>query len=147
MFLSEVILKAMKEEETNPPFFDFLSESLFKLDLSEINLPNFHLFFLYKMTSFLGIQPQNNCSGSNVFFDLENGIYKAIPPNHTYFLNEETSKVFSEISRFLDSDIQQFEINKRVRKMVLVGLIEYYKLHLSGFGDVRTLEILEEVFG
>lgn len=146
MFLAEIIIKAMKEEEINPSFYLYLEDALWKFDNSEQNLANFHIFFLYKMTSFLGIQPQNNWTVSNSFFDFENGRYTSFHPPHSNFFNEEISKIFFEISILLESNLPTIELNKTSRKQILLGLLDYYRLHLSGFGEVKSIEVLEEVF-
>jgi hypothetical protein len=33
-----------------------------------------------------------------------------------------------------------------VRKELLAGMLQYYKLHVDGFGDLKSVEVLEELF-
>jgi len=53
IFLSEVLIQLLKEEEANEALYNFISTSLLWLDEEE-NPSNFHLLFLLKIAKYLG---------------------------------------------------------------------------------------------
>ena len=59
LFLSEILSKVLKEEESNVPLFDFLEDSFQFLDRATAHYENFHIQFLWNLSIFLGFNPSN----------------------------------------------------------------------------------------
>src|SRR5690606_34403950 len=59
LFLSEVLNKTLKEENSNKDLFEFLNQSLIHLDLSMEHYQNFHLQFMILYSAYLGFAPSN----------------------------------------------------------------------------------------
>src|SRR5699024_3459856 len=68
IFLSEVIQNAVQEEEQNKALFEFLETSIQWLE-TNAEIANFHLFFLVKLTKYLGIYPHYQ-NADEAFFNL-----------------------------------------------------------------------------
>ena len=49
IFLSEVLMKTIREEERNPELFNFLFESLKYFNSPADNSPSFHILFLFQL--------------------------------------------------------------------------------------------------
>ena len=54
IFLADVLLHTLQEEEGNPILFDFLYHAFQLLDMRDVNYVNFHLRFLLHFTRYLG---------------------------------------------------------------------------------------------
>lgn len=146
MFLAEVILKAVREEEENPNLYAFIEDALWQLDANSTGLANFHLVFIIRLAHFLGIIPQNNFNAENCFFDIEEGKFRPLAPMHFYFLDEANSKLLSQLISSSFSENHDLKISRENRKILLNAMMEYYKTHLSGFGNIQSLQVLEDVF-
>jgi len=57
LFITEVLSKTLKEEAGNPRLFQFLRESLIWLDQATEGYENFHLWFLLRLSFYLGFEP------------------------------------------------------------------------------------------
>ncbi len=57
-------------------------------------------------------------------------------------LNREESLLFSE---FLKTNGLRVKLSNTQRQVVFEALIAYYKLHIPGFQDIKSLEVLKEV--
>jgi DNA repair protein RecO (recombination protein O) len=64
LFINEVLLKSVKEEESNRALFDFIFSSVELLDLQDEVQSDFHLVFLLQLTKYLGFYPQDNFSAA-----------------------------------------------------------------------------------
>ena len=53
-FISEILYKTLKEEESNHELFNFLLNTIQTLDLNECGTANFHLVFLVHYSRYLG---------------------------------------------------------------------------------------------
>lgn len=141
-FLNEILIKSLKEQSSNPHLFSFIEGNLKFLDDMEKDYENLHLYFLIELTKYLGFEPQNNYSLHYPFFDCREGQFTTLSLAIPLGLNREDSRLFSE---FLKTDILHTKISNTQRQSLLEMLLAYYRLHIPGFNDIRSLEVLREV--
>lgn len=146
LFLAEVLYRTIKEEAPNQPSFSYVFNSLQLLDLETDNPENFHLIFLFQLMKYIGFYPLSNHSSQNKYFDMVNGLFCAEPPIHGHFLHPDTSIVFAQLMNLNYSNSGQLNISGYNRRTILDYLLEFYKMQISGMGNIRSLQILHEVF-
>lgn len=141
IFLSEVLLHSIREEEKNQELFTFLETALLWLDTHE-EVANFHLILLLEITKYLGFYPDVS-EAALPFFEMNEGAfsqYHAI----SCLSESETLRFKKLLSLKFDSDQKIF--NKSDRNGLLKTLIDYYVIHLPGFKKPKSLEVLKEIF-
>ena len=141
-FLNEILIKSLKEQAANSNLFEFVETCLHYLNDIETGFENLHLYFLSELTKYLGFEPQNNYSARYPFFDCREGQFSAQALALPLGLNKEESQLFSE---FLKVNSLQERISNNQRQDLLNMLLCYYKLHVPGFNDIKSLEVLREV--
>ncbi|GHT77819.1 DNA repair protein RecO [Bacteroidia bacterium] len=147
IFLAEFISKVVREIQPNKFLFDYIFQSLQVLDLTEKSFANFHLVFMIRMSQFLGFYPDATNYEKGMFFDLQNGIFIACKPNHPHFLHPGEALVFYYLLRMDYENMSNFKFSRHERKEIIERILEYYRLHLSTLPEIKSLEILHEVFG
>jgi DNA repair protein RecO (recombination protein O) len=147
LFLAEFISKVIKEVAPDKRLFDYMLQSIRILDLSDREYANFHLAFMIRLSQFLGFSPDSSGYRKGMFFDMQNGIFVLQKPFHNHFLNPDESEVFSVLLRMNYENMSTFRFSRNERHTILQRMIEYYRLHLIHFPDIKSLEILHEVFG
>jgi DNA repair protein RecO (recombination protein O) len=143
MFLSEVLSKSIKEEEKNFALFNFLKDSMIWLDQSK-KFSNFHIHFLIKLLSFLGISPDQSNQDLNGF-NMIDGIFCKYDRSE-YCVNGE---IVSNFKSFLGTefDNSSCKVNtSKQRKELIEFLIKYMQIHLPDFKRPNSLNILYELF-
>lgn len=141
-FLNEVLIKTLKEQSANTHLYEFI-ETCFKfLDDSESGYENLHLYFLIELTKYLGFEPQNNYTLNSSYFDCREGRFTSMSLALPLGLSKEDSLLFSE---FLKINSLKEKISNAQRKTLLECLLAYYRLHIPGFNEVKSLEVLKEV--
>jgi hypothetical protein len=81
------------------------------------------------------------------FFDLKNGCFSKMQPPHSLILEQPLTGLWTSILNAKFDDLEELKITSSQRKQLLEKTLEYYSLHVEGFGQVRSHEILEEVLG
>ncbi len=142
LFLAELLYKVLREEESHPELFEFLYHSIELLDLMDDGIANFHLIFLIQLTKYLGFAPTNNYSDSNQYFDMIAGKFAVLPPDHTWYLKEPVSSVFSRLLEMSYQNSPEFKPEQGLRQILLTFTLEYYGLHLGNKLNVKSLDIL-----
>lgn len=146
-FMAEVILRSIKEMETNQEMFDFLENAILQLDDCKNQLSAFPLWFLLRLSRYLGFQPLNNPSPQKPWFNLEAGTFTEIPPagQSPVILEKEVSEEFALMLKTFSSDsFQPFKFN--YRKNLLDALLFYFSIHIPEFRELRSLSVIRELF-
>ena len=146
MFLAEILYKVLREEDPNPDLYDFLENSLQFLDVAEQHTVNFHLLFLVQLTRYLGFYPDNQHGESRNLFDMRNGQFKEAVSLHPDFFDEASSAVLNILMDMNFESLKDMKIKHEERIRFLDFLMDFYSLHVSGFGKVRSLAVLNEIF-
>jgi DNA repair protein RecO (recombination protein O) len=136
----------IREEESNPMLAHFLMNSIRYLDALEDPLPDFHIIFMFHLTRHLGFYPRNNYGESYPYFDLVSGHFQADYPGPESHLGRETSALWSAC---LSSDFQETKklgLNSQQRKNILDLLVKYYRSHVAGMREIKSLEVLHTFF-
>jgi DNA repair protein RecO (recombination protein O) len=146
LFLAEILYKLLREEESNPALYRFCEEALLYLDHSKQGLVNFHLFFLARLTGFLGILPHIHLSGAGSWLDLRTGISTSVEPAHSEVMNLYETQLFRQLTGISLRDLPEFTINRETREILLRKMITYYQHHFDALGEIKSLAVLKEVF-
>jgi DNA repair protein RecO (recombination protein O) len=146
VFLSEVLYRTLREEESSPRLFNFIFNSLQILDLKTKIVSNFHLVFLFQLSKFIGFYPLNNYSESEQVFDLLNGRFVSEAPIHGHFIHIDESKLFASLINKGFDDLDSIKLSREMRQYLLEKLVEYYRLHIENMGNIKSLQVLKEVF-
>lgn len=146
LFLAELLFKVLREEESRPELFAFLYGSIQLLDLMEEGVSNFHLLFMIQLSRYLGFAPSNNFSATERFFDLMAGKFAVNPPDHPWHLKESESEILSKLLEMSYQDAPLFKPDQAVRQTFLSFILEYYGLHLGNKIQIKSLDILKQLF-
>lgn len=145
LFVNELLIKAIQEEESNPSLFDFLFQSMQWLDLATEKYVNFHLIFSIQLSRYLGFYPRGIYSPATPYFDLEEGCFENRRPiHHNYLQGKEANKLSLLTDYSLDS-IKELKLNNEDRNKLLDQIVQYYSLHLPNFGELKSLDVLRTV--
>lgn len=147
LFLSEFLYRAVREEGENRPLFAYLQHSVRWLDACERGYANFHLVFLIRLSRFLGLYPNLENYRHGDYFDLLNACFTPLKPlHHAYYLMPEEAARLLPLVRMNFDTMHLFRMNRMERNRCLTVLNDYYRLHLPGFPELKSLEVLRELF-
>ena len=153
LLMVELLQKTLKQPEENPDLFYFCEDALQQLDnASPVVTANFPLFFTLHLSHFFGFrinQPHPALLQSDtIYLDLPEGNFTAKEPAHQHFLHKEDALITAELLQIMQpQELEQVGLNHLKRRFLLQQFISYYKFHISDFGQMKTLAVLQEVLG
>ena len=139
IFLNEVLLKSLKEQSENEDLYFFIVKSLVIFDNKNYEAVNFHLYFMIELSKYLGFYPNNNYSEQNCLFDIQGGVFVSSIPDHVFYTDSELSFHFSGLLQLKSS----FHCTSLIRSALLELLLQLYRLHLPGFGELKSTTVLK----
>jgi DNA repair protein RecO (recombination protein O) len=146
LFIAEILYKTINEHESYPEMYDFIKNSLLYFDLMEEGASNFHLWFLYRLTEYLGFLPDTGNSGFQGWFDTRTGAILHHEPSHPFFANKDVTASLAKISGLKIGELGTFKLKREMRNSLLSVLVQYYQLHFGELGEIKSLNVLREVF-
>lgn len=147
LFLSEFLYRALREEAENPPLFAYLIHSIQWLDMCERSCANFHLVFLMRLSRFLGLYPNLEDYYPGACFDLRNACFTGTLPLHSDYIAPEEASRLVTLMRMNYDTMHLFEMSRTERVRCLEVMNQYYRLHVPGFPQLKSLDVLKELFG
>ncbi len=127
LFLNEIINRAIKEQSHAQEIGSFLFDSFEMLDRLPSNYENFHIVFLIKLSRFLGFGPQRAAellTGRVADADEERLIEQILQADYT------TVTPMTQIQR----------------RAILDAVVRFYRSHIENMGEVKSIEVLKELF-
>lgn len=150
LFINEILYKTIKEEAPNKNLFEFIYNSLVKLDNESGSISDFHIHFIIQLTKYLGFHPNPTPNpspdgeGNGVgYFNLREGVFQPFYSDERNCLTEEISK---ELFIILNKGLNEYTIPYEYRKDLLYKMIDYYRYHISELTEINSHNVLEAVF-
>ncbi|HFX17988.1 MAG TPA: DNA repair protein RecO [Flavobacteriales bacterium] len=140
-FLREVLLESLKNEQEDPVLFDFIYKAFIKLDQESFH-PDFHIWFMFELSKFLGFYPDFDADGH--YFDLQNAIFTNKLPLSPY-LNIEESQLFKKASGMIFA-YKKGKLSQKDRQRLINILLKYYEQHISQFKWPKSVKILNQIY-
>ena len=145
LFMAEVLYRLVKESEPNPNLFEFVWRSVEALDALDEGTANFHIWFLARLSRFLGFGPGNSYASGD-WFDIREGAFTPLKPEHTLFFPRSDASYFHEFLHRPIDELASIGMNRTERVEMLQCLLTYYGYHLDAIHAVQSVRILQEVF-
>lgn len=146
LFMAEVLYKSLKEEESNSVLFNFLTNAIEMLNKTSESVTNFPLIFLLSLSKYLGFFPRKEVGGNPVVFDLEEGVFRTNSAGHPHVIEYEECSALLKLLPITFSESSGIVIQPEIRIILLEKLILYYKIHLPGMSEIKSHQVLHEVF-
>lgn len=145
-YIAEFLCFALKDEEENFSLFTYIESSLVWFDASPSSCANFHLVFLMRLSLFLGVYPNYEDYHPGQYFDLLAACFTSTKPYHANYLSAEESAAIVNLMRMNYETMHLFKFSRQDRSRVLEILNEFYKIHIPNFTDLKSLDVLKDLF-
>lgn len=145
IFLNEVLYKAIKQQSPDENLFDFIFSAIEWLDHQTESVANFHLIFLIHLTRYLGFYPDRYMAGEDDYFGIKNGQFTRYKPESISYLSPPHTNNFRLVLQTSFEDMHLLKLSNDERRYLVQKLLEYYAMHIEGFGNIKSADVLEEV--
>ena len=134
------------DEQDNPQLFNFVAYSMEWLDNVEGNFSNFHLVLMIRLSRFIGFFPNTEGAQEGRFFDLLNSTFTDKVPEHHHFLVPEEAAKIALLMRLSYKTMHLCAMSRVERNRCTEVILEYYRLHVPGFPQLKSFDVLKELF-
>lgn len=145
-FLAEFLVQVSRDEQSDIRFFDFVESNLQWYDLADAMTANFHLMFLVRVSHFLGFFPNMESFQRGYVFDLRSAEFCGAVPLHRDFLPADESERLAMLMRMTPANMHHYRFTRDERNHTVEMMLRFYAIHLPGFREMKSWEVLKEVF-
>ena len=147
LFLSEFLYCATPSEHDNAGLYAYVVNSLQWLDGCAVAAPNFHLVFMMRIARFIGFFPNTGDYSAGDMFDLRQGCFVSAVPQHSDYLDVADSTKILTLMRMNYATMHLFRMSHVERNRIVSIILYYYRLHVPGFPEMKSLSVVKEIFG
>ena len=99
-----------------------------------------------RMSRFLGFYPNVDHYRNGNYFDLRESMFCSIPPVHRDFLFPEEAEKIQLMLRMDYPTMHLFRMSHKERGRLIEVVLRYYRLHLPDFPELKSLDVLRELY-
>jgi DNA repair protein RecO (recombination protein O) len=145
IYVSELLSRTLSTQMADPELFRFLEQQTLELDTTSGSVAAFPLMFTLGFTRFMGFDPHNNFSEADCYFDMMGGNFCPLPPAHPHYLAMPLSHELSRMLHCAETGEMPPALSHSVRMDLLKALLDYYRVHIPAFGEMRSVQVLSDV--
>ncbi|MES2777119.1 MAG: DNA repair protein RecO [Bacteroidota bacterium] len=149
LFMVELLTRSIKQPESNADLYDFIEHYLLLLDEAEAAvIANLPLHFALHLARQLGFGIEDKDNEKSTILDLQEGRFTSHIPAHGNWLDGRLANAIAELLQ-MDNAISLYRIklNRQLRQQLLQACEQFYIYHISDFGNLKTVAVLEAVLG
>ena len=146
LFVAEFLYYALRSEQRNELLYGYLENSIMWLDGQQDRFANFHLVFLMRLTRFLGFYPNLDDYDTGDYFDLRESEFIKNPPVHRDFLHPDEAQKVQLMMRMDYPTMHLFRMSHEERNRLLEVSLNYYRLHLPDFPEMKSIDVLKALY-
>jgi len=139
-FLAECIKKSVHHGDSDTELFHFIVTYAQRLETDE-NQAFLPLRFLIDFTELLGFKPHFEQANANCF-NLDSGVFQLHSSGHERIVSGAAAKLIATMSA---GDLSPLVWSKTDREDALKVMLDYYKIHIPRFEDLKTFDIVKEI--
>ncbi len=142
LFAQEVFYRTLREETPDAPLFNFVLETLEDIDTGE-NLGQLPILLLVRLAEHLGFLPEPPEPGEDRF-DLREGHFFRGAPAHGLCMDTPNALAFAALLK-AGTTGTTLSLRPEIRKHLLDDLLTYFRLHVEGFGQLKSPAVLHDL--
>ena len=148
IYIAEILQHSLKQPEANPELFYLVEDTFKQLDGGSATLTaNLPLYFNLHLAGELGFRIQGSYGFNTPVLDLQEGIFVTTKPSHPYFVEGRMAEATTELlSVNFYNDLDNLHFARNERRELLKTFQNYIALHVSDFGELKSLPVLQEIF-
>ncbi|MDR0982033.1 MAG: DNA repair protein RecO C-terminal domain-containing protein [Culturomica sp.] len=146
---SEVLYNLIRKEPKNNALYDFIVHSIEYLAEIKAGIANFNLFFLYRLSVYIGYKINTDSYRENYVFNI-NGANFIDPNDKTYenhFLSgPNVAKAIHFLLTCKTEDLYRLMLDKPARLKLLDIVLAFYHVHFGQEFNIKSIKVIMEVF-
>lgn len=146
LYIAELLDRTIKQVEADEKLWQFVSHSVELLQLTTSGSANFHLIFTTRLCFHLGFHVDNEQWQPGMQFDISEGVYTLSPIYHPYYLTAESTSWLHALLDTGFSTLDQLHLTREQRNILLDMMLTFIRIHLPEVGNLRSVEVLKELF-
>lgn len=147
MFAADLLSSLLREPQADEHLWRFLETWIDELtEAGPKATANMHICFIIRLMHFLGIEPDWSTFSQGCVFDMNDGIFRIVPPLHNRFINPPEAEAAYRLRRITATNAKAFAMGRSDRNTILDRLIQYYQIHFPTLGTLNSLSVLRTLF-
>lgn len=143
---AEILYLILKNEDRNEDLYDYIARSVDYLNSTQANVGNFNLFFLYRLVTPLGFRINTDSWQEGSVFNISDGSFYPAASAMPHISGPNTARVVFLLCTCQPEDLQNIPLDRQSRNILLDVILHFFNLHLNIDFNVKSLQVIREIF-
>ncbi|WP_306644188.1 DNA repair protein RecO [Sanyastnella coralliicola] len=148
MFMAELVQHCIAEDHAHPELFDYLWNTTQMMDIDD--QPGVYAILLAgRLMKFLGVMPDEMPLGfkqEEGFLDLASGHWSYRAPLHNAVIEGQLGSYLRNSCAESPEAFRRYSLTRNDLRSLLDAQVKYLQLHINDQRELKSLEVLREVF-
>ncbi len=149
IFLAEILDACLREQQPDHILYDYIlhASRLLNDENNATAIANFHIVFLLRLLSLLGVAPDYSTYKPGSIFDINDGVWRQTKPINHHSLSPDDSLTAANLFRHLTFRTSRlFRFSRDQRNQITDALIQYLSLHVANLSAIKSLDVVRNIF-
>lgn len=144
LFLAELCSKVIRQTERNQELYQMMEDTITTLDQAQEHFADTHLLFMIRLADLMGFGPEERSGTDSGFFDLLDGRFISMAPDHEYYVREPD--LFNQyLIAARQHAVRNVSTDRIIRNRMLDTLLLYFQLHIDKMPEIHGHKVLREI--
>ncbi|MDX1407903.1 MAG: DNA repair protein RecO C-terminal domain-containing protein, partial [Saprospiraceae bacterium] len=143
LFMAELCAKTVRETEKNEALFGCIERALHTLDQATTGFADLHLEFMVTLADELGFGPTANFDPDRPWFDLLDGSFVSMEPEHQYVIPD--ARKLHQLILKARGQGDAPALSRVERNHLIDQLVLFYQLHIDNLKEIQSHHVLREI--
>ncbi|MDR1593943.1 MAG: DNA repair protein RecO [Prevotellaceae bacterium] len=146
MFIGEFLYRILKEEDSSPALFEYISKSICLLDMLSDGVQNFHLYFMVQLSKHMGFSIAANKNDYD-YFDIKYCKFVFSQPLHPQYFDKDNTRILSRLLNLSSNQLNELKLTGEQRINFANRMLDFYSSRFDHSLIIKSLNVLHEIFG
>ncbi|MEG2790656.1 MAG: DNA repair protein RecO C-terminal domain-containing protein [Odoribacter sp.] len=142
----EILHLLLRNEGRNENLFDFIAQSVEYLNSTQTDVGNFNLFFLYRLSGFVGFQVNHSSWQEGYVFNVYDGSFYPADGHTPSVSGPHTAEIIHRLCSCQLEEVKDIQLNRQARNILLEVILLFYTTHLNVDFNIKSIQVIREVF-
>lgn len=143
---AEILNLMLKNEGKNEALFQFIAQSVEYLNTTRQDIANFNLFFLYRLAAPIGFKINTSAWQEGYVFQINEGTFCPPTTATPYVSGPNSARIIYQLCTCSVEDLKNIPLNRQSRNILLDIILLFYSIHLQIDFNIKSIQVIREVF-
>ncbi len=142
----EILNLVLRDSNPNPDLYEYIRNSVEYLNVTQDDIANFNLLFLFRLSKLLGFSIDSSTYRPEYVFNINDGCFYPTGSPRSYYTGPHSAKAIHALCTCQLLELKNIPLNQQSRKILLDIVLLFLGFHLNIDFNTKSIRVIREIF-